>query len=198
MRFTQQLLPLVQSASPPLSRVVSVLSPGEEGVVDFNDLDLKRNFSLRRAMAHAITMTSLAFEEMAKRDPTVSFVHAFPGGVKTGFLRDGGFAIRAAAQVAATVFARWMIGIEESGERHLYAATSAAYPPESGEKRGVEIGNGKVLAGSAGETGSGAYLIGADGEFRANEKVLKEMRAKDAGAKIWAHTMKMFEDVRSS
>lgn len=169
MRFTQQLLPLLQSASPQLSRVVSVLSPGEESVLDFDDLDLRRNFSLRKAAAHAITMTDFTFEEMAKKTPSVSFVHTFPGAVKTGFAKEANFAIRAASQLALaalSVFSRMTVGIEESGERHLFAATSAAYPPNDGQKCGVEVGDGGVKIGSAGVVGSGAYLIGTDGEVR--------------------------------
>ena len=193
MRFTQQLLPLLQAASPELSRVVSVLAPGEEAALDFDDLDLKKGFSMRKAAIHAITMTDFTFEEMAKKNPSVSFVHAYPGIVKTGFAKEQGFAIKAASQLALTVLSRWTVGIEESGERHLYAATSSAYPPKGGEKGGIE-----VKKGSAGEIGSGAYLIGSDGDVRANEKVLKELRGKDAGAKVWEHTMKTFEKIRDS
>ena len=169
MRFTQQLLPLLQSASPQLSRVVSVLAPGEESVIDFDNLDLQRHFSLRKAAAHAITMNDFTFEEMAKKNPGVSFVHAFPGAVKTGFAKEASFAIRAASQlalVALSVFSRMTVGIEESGERHLFAATSAAYPPSDGQKSGVEVGEGGVKKGSAGAVGSGTYLIGTDGEMR--------------------------------
>ena len=92
----------------------------------------------------------------------------------------------------------WTTPIEESGERHLYAATSAAYPPKAGEGGGVEVGDGDVKKGSAGEIGSGAYFIGSDGELRANEKVLKELRGKDAGAKVWGNTVKIFENIRGS
>lgn len=169
MRFAQRLLPLLQSASPQLSRVVSVLAPGEEASLDFDNLDLQRDFSLGKAAAHAITMTDFTFEEMAKKNPSVSFVHAFPGAVKTGFAKEANFAIRAAMQlalVALSTFSRMAIGIEESGERHLFAATSAAYPPSDGQKCGVEVGDGDVKKGSAGAVGSGAYLIGADGEVR--------------------------------
>ena len=196
MRFTQQLLPLLESASPQLSRVVSVLAPGEEALLDFDNLDLKRDFSLRKAAAHAITMTDFTFEEMAKKTPSVSFVHAYPGAVKTGFAKEAGFAVRAASQVALALLSPWTVGIEESGERHLFAATSAAYPPRAGQKCGVGVREGEVKKGSAGQVGSGAYLIGSDGDVRANEKVLKEMRSQDAGAKVWEHTMEMFERVR--
>ena len=198
VRFTQQLLPLLQSASPQLSRVVSVLAPGTESAIDFDDLDLKHNFSLRKAAAHAVTMTDFAFEEFATKHPTVSFVHSYPGGVKTGFFKESGVAIRAMVRLAFTLMSPWTIPIQESGERHLYAATSAAYPPKAGEEGGVEVGDGEVKKGSAGEIGTGAYFIGSDGERRANEKLLKELRGKDAGAKVWAHTMKLFENIRGS
>ena len=196
MRFAQQFLPLLQAASPQLSRVVSVLAPGEEAALDFDNLDLKQNFSLRNAAANAITMTDFTFEEMAKKNPPVSFVHAYPGVVKTGFTKEAGFAVRAASQLAFKLLAS--VGIEESGERHLYAATSAAYPPRDGEKGGVEVTDGMVKKGSAGEMGSGAYLIGSDGELRAKETVLEKLRSEHAGPKIWEHTMKMFESIRGS
>ena len=197
IRFTQQLLPLLQSASPQLSRVVSVLAPGQESTIDFDDLDLKHNFSLRKAAAHAVTMTDFAFEEFATKNPTVSFVHSYPGGVKTGFFKESAFVIQAMMRLAFTLMSPWTIPIQESGERHLYAATSAAYPPKAGEG-GVEVGDGEVKKGSAGEIGTGAYFIGSDGEMRASAKVLKELRSKDAGAKVWAHTMKLFENIRGS
>lgn len=175
-----------------------MLAPGTESAIDLTNLDLKHHFSLRKAAAHTVTMTDFAFEELAAENPTVSFVHSYPGGVKTGFFKESGFAIRAATQLAFALFSPWMLSIDESGERHLYAATSAAYPPQAGGKGGVEVENGHVKTGSAGEIGSGAYFIGSDGELKVNGKVLKELRGKDAGAKIWAHTVKMFESVRGS
>ena len=84
------------------------------------------------------------------------------------------------------------------GREHLYAANRAAYPLQAGEKGDVEVEDGNVKKGIAGEIGSGASLIGSDGELKAYKKVLKEMRGKDAGAKVWAHTMKTFENVGGS
>ena len=80
MRFTQQLLPLLQAAQPQLSHVVSVLAPGTESA-SFNtrDLGLKESFSLSSAANHACVMTDFCFEEFARRNPTVSFIHSFPG-----------------------------------------------------------------------------------------------------------------------
>jgi len=201
LRFTQQLLPLLHAASPSLSRVLSVLSPGEEfASFDLDNLDLKKNFSLWNAANHTITMTDFAFEEMAKANPTVSFVHAFPGGVKTGYTKEANFLIRGLANVAATVGSRWMMPLEESGERHLYAATSERYAAKNRTEGGVPVngdfGENMVMKGSDGVNFSGAYLVGSDGEFRANVKVLKALRDKNAGPRVWEHTMKIFETVR--
>lgn len=177
--------------------MVSVLSPGlESASFDLDNLDLKKNFSLRNAAYHAITMTDFAFEEMAKANPTVSFVHSFPGAVKTGFVNEAGFAVRAAINLVAVLFSPFFMDLGESGERHLYAATSAVYPARHGDEAGVDIGTEKVIKGSAGETCSGAYLVGSDGEFKANEKVLKMLREKDAGPKVWEHTVKTIEAIR--
>ncbi len=90
------------------------------------------------------------------------------------------------------------VDINESGERHLFAATSGIYPAREGKNRGgIEPPvDQDVKKGSNGVAGSGAYLIGWNGEMRANEKVLKALREKDAGKKIWEHTMETFRSVR--
>ena len=68
---------------------------------------------------------------------------------------------------------------------------------KSGKEESVEIANGEeVMIGSVGETGSGAYLVGADCEFRANRRELAGLRSRDAGPKVWEHTMNMFYNVR--
>ena len=197
VRFIQRLLPLMEIASPQLSRVVSVLAPGEESLTSFhlNDLGLKENFSLRNAACHAITMTDFFFEEVAKKYPNTSFVHAYPGGVKTGFHKEASFLIKAATNFALKVLSPFMLDIQESGERHLYAVTSAAYPAKSGVHGGVGLKDQSTMKGSAGEVGSGAYLIGSDGEFRANVGVLEELRRQGAGQKIWDHTVETCEAV---
>ena len=196
LRFTQQLLPLLQSASPHLSRVVSVLEGGGESAsINLDDLGLKQSYSVKNAAKHAITMTGLAFEELAKENSTVSFVHAYPGIVKTNWGRDLGSLVKGASQVAFVLMRPWMVEIGESGERHLYVSTSNAYPAKSGDEEGVDVGTGKVKNGSAGEMGSGAYLVGEDGERRANDEALKDLRNKKAGPKIWEHLMKTFEAI---
>ncbi|MCJ1268498.1 hypothetical protein MMC22_008386 [Lobaria immixta] len=196
LRFTTQLLPLLEAASPELSRVVSVLAAGEESsILELENLGLKQGFTLRKAAAHATTMTSLAFEETAKKHAGTSFIHAFPGGVKTGFFKESGAITKLGAKLLMTVASPWTTDITESGERHLYAATSGVYPARENDG-GVEIGGESIKKGSNGEVGNGAYLLGSDGERRANDKGLQELRERGAGKTIWQHTMQIFQSTR--
>ena len=197
VRFIHNLLPLLRASAPELSRVVSVLSPGEEATsLNYDDLGLEHNFSLRNAMAYCVTMTDFIFEEMAKANPTVSFIHGYPGVVKTGFFKESNLFIRAGLNVLTNTLLRpMMTSIDESGERHLFAATSKKFVSRDGKENGVGFGKGEPGRGTDGELGSGAYLIGSDGEWRGNEKALKKLRSEDAGEKIWKHTMEVFERI---
>ena len=196
LRFAKQLLPLLNSAtSAELARVVSVLGAGgESSKIDLDNLDLKRDFSMGNAATHAITMTSLAFEEAARANPGVSFVHAYPGYVKTAFMRENGALVRFGIKAMYGVLAPLVVDIAESGERHLYAATSGVFPARESDG-GVEAGNVAIRTGSDGESGSGAYLVGWDGEIRAKQKALEELRHKGAGPKVWEHTTQIFNSV---
>ena len=165
---------------------------------DDNDMSLKHSFSLKSAANHACTMTDFAFEALAKENPNVSFVHVFPGAVKTGWLNPAAFSTRAAANLAWLVNTPWNVPVGESGERHLFAATSAIYPSKSGRGAGVNLGLESVTKGSAGEKGSGAYLISTWGEFRANEWALRELRKKGMGPKVLTHTLATFKAIRGS
>lgn len=196
LRFTTQLLPLLQAASPGLSRVVSVLAPGEESNnLELDNLDLKHGFTMRKAAIHAVDMKDFAFEEAARKYRTTSFVHAFPGIVKTGFMKETGFLARFGTKIAYAVLSPWSVDITESGERHLYAATSGVYPARENDG-GVEPGTESIKNGSDKEIGTGAYLIGSDGERRADDSALQGLRSKGAGEKIWQHTLAMFESIR--
>lgn len=202
IRFAQNLLPLLRAASstsspsPEFARVVSVLSAGEEGKLNLDDLDLKHTFTLRNCVTHSVVMTDFAFEELAKQEPNVSFVHIFPGIVKTGFFRSGGTLVNAGGKVLYALLSPWMVDIKESGERHLHAATSAAYPSREGPK-GVGEGEVEVASGSDEVVGSGAYLLTWNGNTTGKKELLKEYREKGFGQIIWKHTVETMEQARS-
>ncbi|KAJ5949419.1 hypothetical protein N7454_001003 [Penicillium verhagenii] len=201
MRFAMNLLPQLTKAATAndsgtkglgdnLSRVVSVLSPGDEVSLYLDDLDLKTHYSLRNCAGHAVTMNTLFLQELARTHPATSFIHAYPGGVKTGLMRE----FHPIAQVAInalSIFAKpWMVPLDESGQRHLYASTSPQYPPQaSGD------GGGDVAIGSDGKKGSGAYLLSWDGSITGNKKILEAARQNETGRLVWKHTLGIFTSI---
>ena len=99
--------------------------------------------------------------------------------VKTGFAKEQNFVLRTALNATAGLLTPWAVPLEESGERHLYIATNGRYPSRDGSNAiPATQKEGGPMKGSDGTNGSGAYLVGKDGEFRANEAVLKELRDK--------------------
>jgi len=77
LRFVYNLLPLLNASPSP--RVVSILAGGKETEVDLDDLEFRNNFNGFKAAGNGATQTSLAFEELAKNNPNITFIHKFPG-----------------------------------------------------------------------------------------------------------------------
>jgi hypothetical protein len=204
MRFVTNLLPLLTAAAQDssvdpdarLSRVVSVLDPlvavraGGSGKLDFTDLSLKNTFSLSRCGAHASLMGNFFLEGMAERHPHTSFVHAYPSGVATGIMRElpGG---RVVSTVLTKLLSPFMVPLEESGERHLFAATNGRFAPKA-DGQAVE---GDVAVGSDGIKGSGCYWLNWDGEVFPTNKKFETTRAEGAVDKVVQHTEEVFGQV---
>ena len=92
-------------------------------------------------------------------------------------------------------FGYWVfVPIEECGERQLYLATSARYPPKSVGRdggSGVPLGDGvDVARGTTGEVGSGLYSIKWDGTSMSPkvQKLLAGYRDEGMVEKIKEHT----------
>lgn len=199
MRFLYNLLPQLTNAAQgagsgqrSLSSVLSVLDARGNAPLILNDLSLKDNYSLRNCANHAITMTSLSMEELASSHPSISFVHAYPGIVKTSILRDNGFLIKTALNVLFLLFSPMTVGLEESGERHVYAGTNPRFAPG-----GLKGGNDTAI-GSDGVQGSGSYLVGSDSATVSNQKVLEGYRADGTRASVWKHTLDIFKGIRGA
>lgn len=73
----------------PYPHVVSVLAGGKENTINEDDLDLKHNYGVLTSAHHGTTMSSLAFEHLARQNPAVAFVHIYPGYVRTNILQSG-------------------------------------------------------------------------------------------------------------
>lgn len=201
MRFVSNLLPQLTNAGASggdavpkglgssLSRVVSVLEGGGEGSINMDDLSLKHTYSLRNCAKHAITMTSLSFTELAAQNQATSFVHAWPGIVKSGLTRDMGVFSRAGLEVAVLLLKPWSFSLKESGERHLYAATSPRFPPLASRA------TSDAETGTDATSGSGAYLLTCDGSRTGKEKVWQEFRKNETGKEVWEHTKGVFEAI---
>ncbi|KAF9895113.1 hypothetical protein FE257_000015 [Aspergillus nanangensis] len=211
MRFVANLLPLLKraredvsvSVAERLSRVVSVFDPivsvraGGAGALNFDDLELKRTFSLKNAGDHASLMGDFWLEGMAERHPGTAFVHAYPSGVATGVLREVPGA-RLLSGVLKWVLWPFMVPVEESGERHLFAATSGRFPcREDGEaeQQQQQEEEEDVAVGSDGVRGSGCYWVSWNGEVFPRNQKLEKTRDQDAVTKVLQHTDEVFQRV---
>lgn len=204
MRFVTNLQPLLTAAAQDpaddarLSRVISVLDPlvavrvgsSSSNPLDHSDLSLKHTFSLARCGAHASAMNNFFLEGMATRYPQTSFVHAYPSGVATGALRELP-ASRALVGLMKVLLRPWMVPLGESGERHLFAATSGRYPPMTAKG---EVG-GDVAVGSNGRKGSGCYWVSWDGEVFPMNGKMDKTREGGAVDKVVRHTEEVFQRI---
>jgi hypothetical protein len=187
-----------------ISRVVSVLDPHVSvrplglgpTLLDYKDLSLKDTFSLKKCGHHASLMTNFYLEGMARRYKGTSFVHAYPSGVDTGILRGlpGGQIARGFLSVLLKPF---MVPLEESGERHLFAATSGKFPGAAEGIQQEDTGGdpGDVAPGSDGRPGSGCYWVNWDGEVFPEHASIKQKRAEGAVERVVEHTAEVFRRV---
>lgn len=85
----RELLPLLT----PTARVLIVYDGwmGSPDKLDWEDLDLKKGYTLAKAADHCTSMTDGMVQWWAKeqgKEGKRSFVHAFPGGVNTDLMRE--------------------------------------------------------------------------------------------------------------
>lgn len=191
LRFITNLLPLLQNAAS-LGRIVTVGGGGHEGPLDPTDFPALR-VPLLDLRGHLCTLISLGLEAVAKTAPEVSFVHDYPGTVNTALSsRMKGVPPTPIMRVDAYV------PVEESGERHLYLATSARFPSVRDRSAAVRLGDGVGVAlGTTGEIGSGVYSVGWDCESASSavRELLAELREKGMVEEVWRHTEGEFKRI---
>ena len=201
-RFIQNLLPLL--SAPPTSRVVSIHAAGYEGKLNESDLELAHSYSIRAAAIHTATMNTLALAEIAATHPSISCLHIFPSLVLTKSLEDvlvedWALPLRLLwAYVVLPIAKLFAVTLSESGQRHLFHATSARYKPTAKPGAGVPLQQGMTVAiGEDGREGTGCYILSYDGEPVGDQKLFDEYRKKEMGKKIWQHTEEVFDRVLS-
>ncbi|KAE8402425.1 hypothetical protein BDV37DRAFT_272890 [Aspergillus pseudonomiae] len=193
MRFIKNLMPQISQAAShkdhhtALSRVITVLGAGHETELNLDDLDLKHKYSLNSCDVHATTMSSLMVEELASLYPSTTFIHTYPGIVKSGISREAGPILGPLVRAAMIIGRPWMVAQQESGERHLYVTTSERFSPGS-----TVTGKSRVHAE---ECQRGAYLLHWDGSEVGNRRLLDGYHNSGVGKKVWEHTEEMFQTV---
>lgn len=145
-------------------------------------------------------MISLGLEAVAETAPGISFVHEFPGTVKTALFDRTTGILGVVMRSFFMLFGRWIgVPIDECGERHLYLATSARYPPATGECLSVPVGTEvEVAQGTSGQIGSGVYSVLWDCENSPPSviKLLSMYRDKGMMEEIWKHTESEFSRIK--
>ena len=187
--FAIQLLPLLGEAEAP--KVVSVLGGGLEwATIDLDDLDLKKpgNFGGIKAQTQYVGMNTTTLEKLANDNPNVTFIHSWPGWVNTGNVRRGSDPNSIMAWFVWLILEP-LIGLfafsdEESGQRHLFQSTSAAFGG-----RGVPW-KGKPGINSLEKPADGLFLVNYKCDCTSNAKVMPLLREKAQG-KIWDHTQEV-------
>ncbi|KAL2068063.1 hypothetical protein VTL71DRAFT_16161 [Oculimacula yallundae] len=188
-RFITNLLPLIRIA-PSLRRIITVAGGGREGQIDPSDYPA-RHLSLLKMRAHAIAVITLSMEALARTAPEVSFIHDYPGTVKTPLMDHDLGLIGVILRVWIWLFGWWVcVPLEECGDRHLYLATSERFKPLKREGAdGVRSKDEVVAKGSNEERGSGVYSVGADCESGSEKswKYLREYRERGLVEDVWKH-----------
>lgn len=182
IRLITKFLPLLRRAADvELARVVSVLGAGNETQIDPENLEVKHNYSLKNASGQAITMTSLSLDQLAISNPSVSFLHVYPGVVRgTGIMQGMGRVMYYLARIAVSTFARpFTVSLGESGQRHLYAATSKAFVP------------GQQSAGDS----SSFFRLAWDGEPCSPNSVLSNYKRDGVQKMIWERTKEIIRRI---
>ncbi|KAL8642159.1 MAG: hypothetical protein Q9228_001119 [Teloschistes exilis] len=197
-RFIVNLLPLLKQASS-LRRVVTVFAAGYEGPITTSDFQAWKVPMLSQR-GHLSSLTTVSLEALARDAPSVSFIHDFPGSVKTNLARGGeGAAIYVLKQVFKVIGPLINMPNQECGERQLFLATSGKYPSEDLEASGVPLtaGDSPVANGTSGKSGGGVYSVGSDGESSGAKVVelLAQFRKEGMVEQVWRHTNEEFERI---
>ena len=180
-----------------------------EDKIDIDDLEVRNNDSFIQRMNAATTQTTLAFEELAKSYPMVTFCHVYPGFVNTGQL-DRFMQTFTGIWSWPAMLARWTLvplaslfarTADEAGDVGVFIATSAKYPPaEPNDPKdvGIALPEGVGVARSSvveDGKGNGVYRLNGDGESVENkcDVVLAGYRSDGVGKTVWEHTMAVWD-----
>lgn len=173
MRFIYNLLPSLEAAQSP--RVVSILAGGKETKIDKDNLDLQKEFSFSTSNGYPATMTSLVFEVLASKHPSISFLHVFPGVVATPLMKNSMGSV--VGSIMGFLIMPISISMSKSGEWNTFLATSSEYPAKNA---------------STSES-PGYYLLNYDGTDATNKALMEQLRKEGFPDTVWNHTLATFD-----
>ncbi|KAF9460993.1 hypothetical protein BDZ94DRAFT_1264641 [Collybia nuda] len=152
-KFTNDLIPAILGAKDAGedAKVLSVMSAGRGGKIDLGDLGLKETYSLRNVAQAAPVYNDLMMEEFSMRYPQLTFVHAYPGPVRTPLMKTSdSVLIRAAAYIVRPLFSTVMFSPEYTGEFMLHGLLNSTQGfkriGSTGEDMGMKNYYGSELA----------------------------------------------------
>ncbi|KAE8371875.1 hypothetical protein BDV26DRAFT_302375 [Aspergillus bertholletiae] len=183
MRFVYNLISSLEKSENP--RVVSIYAAGKEVLLDEDNLDLKRSFSISASNSYPATMTSLLFEVLATQYPTISFIHEFPGFVATPLLKHSLGSI--AGSVLGLLMKPLMMNSSESGEWNVFLSTSPSFPPKGSDSSGMK--GVRVARSPTGQIGDGVYLLNYNGKDVTNQRIMEQLRASGFPSIVENHTL---------
>ena len=172
----------------------------KEGTIDLDDLQgwKVKARDMGKYRGHSGSVTTLILVHFAQQAPTVSFIHDFPGAVKSGIGRGTTGLVLVALTLLKLLGPLIYIPRQESGERHLFFMTSVVYQAKEGVEEAVPPGVGVGIArGIDGVEGSGVYSADEVNESAGIEveELLERFKKEGLVEKIWAMIEKEYKRI---
>lgn len=159
--LTNDLLPLLRNAEKAGedAKVMSILGAGKYAGIDVNDLGLKKSFSGLKAMGHSLSYNDLmmavslcsirqslyqdspVLQEFAERNAEISFIHIFPGNVRTNSFTVDHWLLMPFSPLLKLIFRALAIEPEVCAEHMLYALLDTKKGLSRRNEKGDDVGD---------------------------------------------------------
>ncbi|KAG1692315.1 hypothetical protein DVH05_025485 [Phytophthora capsici] len=96
---------LLENLNRPGVRVLNVLGAGRGGAPHLDDLDLKKNYSIKQCADATTLYSDLMTQALSEHAPNASFMHIYPGFVNTGIFNRFPWYVRLPSKAFAVVAA---------------------------------------------------------------------------------------------
>ncbi|TBU33687.1 NAD(P)-binding protein [Dichomitus squalens] len=142
-KFIHDLLPLLRKAKDAGedAKAISVLAAGVGGTsIDVDNLGLRKNYIMSKPGVAGPTYTDLMMQSYAEQNPGLSFVHTYPGIVRSELLTRSHWSMRVLNPLLQALFYPVSYSPEDCGEYMLYALLQAPAGVARYNAQGDDIG----------------------------------------------------------